>query len=117
MDIGSAVGRARGVRPEQIESLGDYATSPAFDARERAVLDYATAMTLTPARVDAACFTAVRGHFDDEQIIELTAAIAWESFRSRFNRALEIPSDGFAEAHVCAIPARAPEALRAAASD
>jgi alkylhydroperoxidase family enzyme len=34
----------------------------------------------------------VRRHFDDDEIVELTAAIAWENSSSKFNRALRVPS-------------------------
>ncbi|HET6582572.1 MAG TPA: hypothetical protein VFG69_03975 [Nannocystaceae bacterium] len=96
--------RAKGVRAEQIAALPDYLESPEFDARERTVLAYADAMTTTPTAVDDRLFARVRQHFDEAQIVELTAAIAWENYRSRFNRALAIESDHFAEASACALP-------------
>jgi alkylhydroperoxidase family enzyme len=106
MDIGSAVSRAKGVRAEQIVELGDYLESPQFDARERTVLAYVDAMTTTPASVDDRLFARLRQYFDEAQIVELTAAIAWENYRSRFNRALAIESDHFAEGSACALPVR-----------
>ena len=106
MDIGSAVSRAKGVREEQILELADYETSAEFDARERVVIDYATALAQTPANVSNALFVALHEHLDDAQIVELTAAIAWEHFRARFNRGLDIGPDGFSEGSVCAIPVR-----------
>ncbi len=45
--------------------------------------------------VSDAVFEEVRRHFDERQIVELVAMIAFENMRARFNRALEIPSDGF----------------------
>ena len=106
MDIGSAVGRQKGVRAEQIVALADYLESPQFDACERTVLAYADAMTTTPTSVDERLFARLRQHFDEAQIVELTAAIAWENYRSRFNHALEIESDHFAEGTACALPVR-----------
>ncbi len=103
MDIGSAVGRASGIDERQLLELGSYAESDAFDAGERAVLDYATGMTATPTSVSDEVFARLRQHLDDAQIVELTAAIAWENYRARFNHALEIPSDGFSEGAVCAL--------------
>lgn len=52
-------------------------------------------MSSTPARVDAAIFGEVRRYFDEAQLVELISAIAWENFRSRFNRALDIQAAGF----------------------
>jgi alkylhydroperoxidase family enzyme len=51
-------------------------------------------MTLTGRDVDDALFARLRAHFDDDQIVELTATIAWENASSRFNRALRVPSQG-----------------------
>jgi alkylhydroperoxidase family enzyme len=36
-----------------------------------------------------------RAHFSDAQIVELTAAVALENFRSKFNVALGIEAQGF----------------------
>ena len=105
MDIGSAVGRASGVTDEQLAALPDYATSDAFDETDRAVVEYATRMCQTPVAVPDELYAKLRARFDDAQLVELTAAIAWENYRARFNRALHIPSDGFSEGSVCALPA------------
>jgi len=106
MDIGSAVSRAKGVRAEQITELADYLDSREFDACERTVLAYADAMTTTPTSVDDRLFARLRQHLDEAQVVELTAAIAWENYRSRFNHALAIESDHFAEGSACALPVR-----------
>jgi len=37
-------------------------------------------------------FSQVRGFFDEDALVELTAAIAWENFSSKFNWALRVPS-------------------------
>ena len=39
-------------------------------------------------------FSRVRRFFDDDALVELTAAIAWENSSSKFNRALRVPSQG-----------------------
>ena len=41
---------------------------------------------------------------DEPQIVELTAAIAWENWRARFNHALGIEAHGFTEGAFCPIP-------------
>lgn len=61
--------------------------------------------------VPDAVFEELRRHFDENAIVELTAMIALENMRARFNRALEIPSDG-----LCPLPAKHP-ALHAATAD
>jgi alkylhydroperoxidase family enzyme len=61
-----------------------------FDSAWRTALAYADAMTT--GDVSVALFGRVRGHFDDDQVVELTELIAWENASARFNRALRIGS-------------------------
>jgi alkylhydroperoxidase family enzyme len=88
------VGSGHGLTPEKILALGDYATSPQYDDRERAALAYADAMSTTGGTVDDELFGRLKRHFSDDALVELTALVAWENASSRFNRALRIPSQG-----------------------
>ena len=92
---------------EQLLSLAEFRESPAFSDLERVVLEYATEMTRTPVEVSEDLFARVRKNFDPAQMIELTAAIAWENYRARFDHALGIESQGFSEGAACALPERA----------
>jgi alkylhydroperoxidase family enzyme len=83
-----------GVPDEKILALNEYTRSPLYDAREKAALAYADAITLSNRDVDDDLFARVRGFFDDDALVELTAAIAWENSSSKFNRALRVPSQG-----------------------
>jgi alkylhydroperoxidase family enzyme len=83
-----------GVSDEKILALESYATSPLYDERERVVLEYADAITLSERDVDDDLFERVRRSFDDDAVVELTAVIAWENSSSKFNRALRVPSQG-----------------------
>jgi alkylhydroperoxidase family enzyme len=56
-------------------------------------------MTRTPAEVSDTVFAEIQALFSSEQIVELTAAIALENFRARFNCALKIGSD-----NLCMLP-------------
>lgn len=106
IDIGSFMARTEhGATEEQIRELHRHRESPAFDARQRLALDYAEAMSQTPIRVDDALFAALRKEFSEKQLVALTAAIAWEQYRARFNGAFDIGPDGFTEGGVCAISA------------
>lgn len=75
-------------------------TSSAFSEPERAALEYAERITITGHSVDDALFARLKQHFTEAQIVELTAAIALENFRSKFNPALGVQSQGF-----CPLPA------------
>lgn len=114
MDIGSAVGRAAGVTEEQLRDLGRYRESTAFTSLERTVLDYAAAMTATPVEVPEALFAELRRQLDERQLVELTATIAWENYRARFDHALGIEAQGFSEGAFCVLPERPAGQPRAA---
>ena len=86
------MGSELGVSEEKILALNEYAESPLYDARERAALEYADAITLSDRDVDDELFARLREHCDDDAIVELTEVIAWENASSKFNRALRIPS-------------------------
>ena len=66
--------------------------SPLYTDAERAALHYADAMTVTGLEVSDALFERLRGFYTEDEIVELTAAVAWENASSKFNRALRIPS-------------------------
>ncbi len=99
VDLNSATLLRRGASLGKVEALGHWRDSILFDDRERAALDYAEAMTLSGAGVDGAHIGALRGHFADDVIVELTGLIAFQNLSSRFNAALGVPAQGF-----CALP-------------
>jgi alkylhydroperoxidase family enzyme len=86
------VGSALGLSKEKIEALPDYATSHLYGEDERIALEYADSMTITGREVTDEFFSRLRRFYDDDQIVELTAIIAWENASSKFNRALRVPS-------------------------
>lgn len=95
VDINSATLLERGVSEEKLLALDSWRESPGFDARERATLDYAEAMTLSGREVDDELMARVREHFDDDAVVELTALIAFQNMSSKFNAALGVPPQGF----------------------
>jgi 4-carboxymuconolactone decarboxylase len=95
-----------GVSAEQVRSLHEHETSAAFSEEERLVLDYAVAMSQTPLDVSDALFERLQSRFSAPELVELTAVVSWENYRSRFNHAMGIKAHGFAENGVCALPAR-----------
>ncbi len=75
--------------------------SKLFCEPERVALEYAERITYTDQTVDDAFFAKVKQHFDEAEIVELTAAVALENFRSKFNPPLGIEAQGF-----CMVPKR-----------
>jgi len=64
-------------------------------------------MTRTPVEVPDALFDQLKARLNPAQLVELTAAIAWENYRARFNHAFGIESANFTEGAVCALPVHA----------
>jgi alkylhydroperoxidase family enzyme len=95
MDINASRGMRNGATEEKVRAVDQAATSPLFDEVERAAIAYAEAMTITGQRVSDDLFARIRKHFTEPQIVELTAAVALENFRSKFNVALGIEAQGF----------------------
>ncbi len=84
-----------GASDEKIRQVPEWRTSALFSAMERDALEYAERVTITGEKVDDELFSRLRGHFTESQIVELTAAIALENFRSKFNPTLGIEAQGF----------------------
>jgi alkylhydroperoxidase family enzyme len=103
-DIASSIARETGVSERQLLALPRYAESEEFSELERLVLDYATAMTRTPATVTDELTASLREHFDERQLVELTHVIALENMRARFNSAFDMTPAGFSEGMVCVAP-------------
>jgi alkylhydroperoxidase family enzyme len=49
-------------------------------------------MTITGREVSDEMFARLREFYNADELVELTAIIAWENASSKFNRALRVPS-------------------------
>ncbi|MDX6749142.1 carboxymuconolactone decarboxylase family protein [Geminicoccaceae bacterium 1502E] len=95
IDLNSATLLQRGVSEEKALALAEWWESPLFDARERAVLAYAEAMSLPEHGVAARHMARLRCFLDEDAIVELTALVAFQNLSSKFNAALGVPPQGF----------------------
>jgi len=86
---------------DKVAEVLNWRESKLFTDAERVALEYAEAITYTDRQVDDALFAEVKRHFSEAQIVELTAAIALENFRSKFNPTLGVEAQGF-----CMVPKR-----------
>jgi alkylhydroperoxidase family enzyme len=96
-----------GTDEDKIREVPGWRESPRFSEMERVALEYAEAMTITGQRVGDELFARLRALFDEAQIVELTAAVALENFRSKFNVPLQIEAQGF-----CVLGNRGPSSSR-----
>jgi AhpD family alkylhydroperoxidase len=83
------VALAEGLTQAQIDAVAHWQASALFDARARDVFAYADAMTLQ-VQVPKELFDALRAHFSDRELVELTAVVAAYNMVSRFLEALQI---------------------------
>lgn len=100
------MGRELGVTEEQLRDLPRYRESSAFSEEERLVIDLAVEMVKTPVELPPELLNKLHRHFDEAQLVELAAAIAWENYRARFNRAFGVQQVGFCQGAFCALPER-----------
>ena len=99
MDINSARAAESEGGAEKLSEVLEWRTSKLFSPLERAALEYAERITTTGQKVDDTLFAELQKHFTEAEIVELTAAIAMENFRSKFNPPLGIEAQGF-----CMVP-------------
>ena len=79
----------QGLPPESAENiLAD--PVPGFDPVDTLVRDFAVQVTEKPGRMRDSMFDALRRHFSEEQIVELTLRSALCGFFNRFNDVLQI---------------------------
>ena len=86
---------------DKVAEVLNWQESKLFSPAERVALEYAERITYTDRQVDDTLFAELKKHFTEAQIVELTAAIAFENFRSKFNPTLGVEAQGF-----CMIPRR-----------
>ena len=65
----------------------------AFNAKERLVIELADAMVGAPAHISDELYARLQKEFSEEQLMELSAQIAFENYRARWNRVFEVESD------------------------
>ncbi len=86
---------------DKVAEVLNWRDSKLFSPAERVALEYAERITYTDRQVDDVFFAEVKKHFSEAQIVELTAAVALENFRSKFNPTLGVEAQGF-----CMVPTK-----------
>ncbi len=104
IDISSEYASRAGLTDAQLLSLHDAHASGLFDADQLLVIDLATGMSATPARVDDELLERVKARFGVKGTMELVQLIAWENSRARQNVALGLGAEGFTQGKACALP-------------
>jgi AhpD family alkylhydroperoxidase len=82
---------------EKINQLKNWQGSNVYSLKEKVALEYAETITITGRSVSKELQAKLLEHFKKEEIIELTAIIAYQNLSSKFNSALDIKPNGFCE--------------------
>ena len=80
-----------GVTEEKLAAIWTYATSPLFDAKERAALDFALAAACQPNAMTDELFAVTQQHWTDGQIVEILGVVAMFGFLNRWNDTMATP--------------------------
>jgi AhpD family alkylhydroperoxidase len=83
----------------KLDHMTDWKNNTIFSEVEQDVLEYVEQVTKSEVSVSKELMTRLKTHFTDDQIVELTALIAFQNMSAKFNAALDIPAQG-----VCKIP-------------
>jgi uncharacterized peroxidase-related enzyme len=83
--------RKLGVSDEKLAAVWEYRSSPLYSAAERVALDYALAAASVPNDVTDELFAELRRHWDEGQIVEITAVISLFGFMNRWNDSMATP--------------------------
>jgi 4-carboxymuconolactone decarboxylase len=78
-----------GLSVDQVQSLADWRASEHFDTRQRALLAYVEAMT-RDVTVGDEIYDALRQHYSDREIVELTVLIGAYNMLTRVLQALRV---------------------------
>jgi alkylhydroperoxidase family enzyme len=86
------LGKKVGLTEPQIKAAQgkDYMASPDLDDRQKAAIRWAEAVTLMQARDDDDAFAAMKQHFSEKQIVELTVFCGMWNYSNRLCEALHI---------------------------
>jgi AhpD family alkylhydroperoxidase len=99
VDLDSMTLARRAGSMEKAEKSAGWRESVVFAESERVALECTEATTMTDRGASDELMAGLRRHFDDA-VVELTRQIALQNLSSKFNAALDVPSQGF-----CRMPA------------
>ncbi|WP_432476315.1 carboxymuconolactone decarboxylase family protein [Nocardioides sp. GXQ0305] len=106
LDFGYFLAHREGLDERKVREVPRWRESGVFTTLERDVMEYAEAMSATPPTVTDEMVAGLRDRLGDPAVVELTALVAIENERSRFNSAMGLASQGYSE--VCELPLAVP---------
>jgi len=106
LDMNAATWKRAGLGADELTMLVHLRRDawPGLGAREHLAARYAEALSLTPVVLSRELAEALGRAFTPKEIVVLATTIAQVNFWSRFNQGLGVPSAGFFDESVCALP-------------
>ena len=86
------MGRKAGLTDEKLHAVVGEDRSP-FNEIEKLVIELADAMVTAPSNISDDLYARLRAQFSEEQLMQLSAQIAFENYRARWNRVFDVESD------------------------
>jgi len=80
-----------GVDDARLEALWDFRTSSLYTVKERVALEFALAAAAQPNAVTDDLFADLRGHWSENQIVEILGVVAMFGFLNRWNDSMATP--------------------------
>jgi len=80
-----------GISEEKLEAVWSFETSSLYNEAERAALTLAIAAAAVPNCATDEMFDDMRGHWSEEQIVEIVATVAVFGFLNRWNDTMSTP--------------------------
>ena len=77
------------------EVRGEVVLPPSLDARARAAVELARAMSSTPVEIASSLRAELEEVFAARELVALTTAIAQVNYWARLNQSLDVPAAGF----------------------
>jgi uncharacterized peroxidase-related enzyme len=85
--------RKLGTPEDKIQAVSRASTSPLYSALEKVAIEYAERMTVPTMTVSETFFHSLKEHFQEADLVELTALIGVLNFWTKVIDALEVPLD------------------------
>lgn len=80
-----------GIDDEKMAAIYEYRTSPLFDDRERAALDFAAGAASVPNGVTDDVYEELARHWSDEEIVEILGVVCMFGVFNRWNDSMATP--------------------------
>jgi AhpD family alkylhydroperoxidase len=97
IDLNASILMERMKAESKFNALDKWRDSSLFTMEEKLALEYGEAMSDTRIRVSDDLRKRLKEVFSEAQVLELTAAIAYQNMSAKFNAALDIPPQGFCQ--------------------